>query len=81
MDCANDGVNNGIESSFVICESDNKIHISGRSNGNLNVQIILEKFGGGGHMMIAGAQIEGKSIDEVKAMLIDAINEAINKKE
>ena len=72
---------NGIESSFVICESDNKIHISGRSNGNLNVQIILEKFGGGGHMMIAGAQIEGKSIDEVKAMLIDAINEAINKKE
>lgn len=71
---------NGIESSFVICESDNKIHISGRSNGNLNVQIILEKFGGGGHMMIAGAQIEGKSIDEVKAMLIDAINEAINKK-
>ena len=34
---------NGIESSFVICESDNKIHISGRSNGNLNVQIILEK--------------------------------------
>ena len=32
-------------------------------------------------MMIAGAQIEGKSIDEVKAMLIDAINEAINTKE
>ncbi len=72
---------NGIESSFVLCESDNKIHISGRSNGNLNVQIILEKFGGGGHMMIAGAQIEGKSIDEVKTMLIDAINEAINTKE
>lgn len=72
---------NGIESSFVLCESDNKIHISGRSNGNLNVQIILEKFGGGGHMMIAGAQIEDKSIDEVKAMLIEAINEAVNTKE
>lgn len=72
---------NGIESSFVLCESDNKIHISGRSNGNLNVQIILEKFGGGGHMMIAGAQIENKSIDEVKAMLIEAINEAVNTKE
>lgn len=72
---------NGIESSFVLCEYENKIHISGRSNGNLNVQIILEKFGGGGHMMIAGAQVEGKTIEEVKAMLIEVIKEAVSTKE
>ena len=72
---------NGIESSFVLCENDGKVHISGRSNGNLNVQVILEKFGGGGHMMIAGAQIEDKSIEEVKSMLTEAINELLNTKE
>ena len=72
---------NGIESSFVLCEHDGKVHISGRSNGNLNVQVILERFGGGGHMLIAGAQVEDKSIDEVKNMLIDAIKEIITTKE
>lgn len=72
---------NGIECSFVLCESENKIHVSGRSNGNINVQIILEKFGGGGHMMIAGAQIEEKSVEEVKTMLIEAINELESAKE
>lgn len=72
---------NGIESSFVLCEYENKIHVSGRSNGNLNVQVILEQFGGGGHMMIAGAQIEGKSIEEVKNMITDAIKETVNAKE
>lgn len=72
---------NGIESSFVLCENDGKIHVSGRSNGNLNVQIILEKFGGGGHMMIAGAQIEGKTIEEVKIMLTEVINELMTTKE
>ena len=73
---------NGIESSFVLCEYEGRIHVSGRSNGNLNVQVILEKFGGGGHMMIAGAQIENKSIEEVKNMLVDAIKEElVNSKE
>ena len=72
---------NGINSSFVLCENENKVHVSGRSNGSLNVQVILEKFGGGGHMMIAGAQIENKSIEEVKNMLVDAIKELMNAKE
>lgn len=72
---------NGIESSFVLCEYDGKVHISGRSNGTLNVQVVLEKFGGGGHMMIAGAQVEDKSIEEVKMMLIESINEILCTKE
>ena len=39
----------GIIASFVIRESDNKVNISGRSLGEINVQLILEKLGGGGH--------------------------------
>ncbi len=64
---------NGIETSFVLSNIDNKIYISGRSNGALNVQVILEKFGGGGHMMMAGAQLEEVTIDEAKKMLIEEI--------
>ena len=43
--------------------------------------MILEKFGGGGHMMIAGAQVEGKSVEEVKQMIITAVKELENTKE
>lgn len=66
---------NGIETSFVLSKVDNKVYISGRSTGVLNVQVILEKFGGGGHMMIAGAQIEDASIENVKQLLVEAIGE------
>ncbi len=66
---------NGIECSFVLSKYDNKVYISGRSTGTHNVQIILEKFGGGGHMMIAGAQIENAEVEEVKKLLISVIGE------
>ncbi|MBP3707251.1 MAG: DHH family phosphoesterase [Clostridia bacterium] len=64
-----------ISASFVIGINGKKIFISGRSIGNINVQVILEKMGGGGHITLAGAQIENKSIEEVKKELIDNINE------
>lgn len=66
---------NGIETSFVLSEYEGKVYISGRSTGNLNVQTILEKFGGGGHMLMAGAQVENATIEEVKQMLIEAIKQ------
>lgn len=69
---------NGIESSFVLSKVDNKVYISGRSNGDLNVQVVLEKLGGGGHMMIAGAQIENVTVDDAKKMLVEAITETKN---
>ena len=69
---------NGIESSFVLSRVDNKVYISGRSNGELNVQVVLEKLGGGGHMMIAGAQIENVTVDDAKKMLLEAITETKN---
>ena len=64
-----------ITASFVIGNLGNKICISGRSIGDINVQVILEKLGGGGHITLAGAQVEGMSIEEVKQELIIRINE------
>ena len=64
-----------ITASFVIGDTGEKILISGRSIGGINVQVILEKMGGGGHMTTAGAQIENKTISEVKEELKEKINE------
>ena len=52
-----------------------KICVSGRSIGDINVQLILEKLGGGGHITVAGAQIEGITLEEAKQELIIRINE------
>lgn len=65
----------GITASFVLGKIGEKIYISGRSIGDINVQIILEKLGGGGHITLAGAQVEGMSIEEAKQELINRINE------
>ena len=64
-----------ITASFVIGNLGDKICISGRSIGDINVQVILEKLGGGGHITLAGAQVEGMTMEEVKQELIIRINE------
>ncbi len=64
-----------ITASFVMGKSGNKICISGRSIGDINVQIILEKLGGGGHITLAGAQVEGMTMEETRQELINRINE------
>ncbi len=64
-----------VTASFVLGNTGDKICISGRSIGDINVQVILEKLGGGGHITLAGAQVEGMSIEEVKQELIIRINE------
>lgn len=64
-----------ITASFVLGRMGNKICISGRSIGDVNVQIILEKLGGGGHITLAGAQVEGMTMEETKQELINRINE------
>ena len=64
-----------ITASFVIGDLGDKICISGRSIGDINVQLILEKLGGGGHITTAGAQVEGMTMEEVKQELIIRINE------
>ena len=64
-----------ITASFVIGDNGDKICISGRSIGDINVQVILEKLGGGGHITLAGAQLENMSLEEAKTELIIRINE------
>ena len=64
-----------VKAAFVICDMGGQISISGRSFGDVNVQVILEKLGGGGHISIAGAQITGKTKEEVYEDLLAAIAE------
>lgn len=70
----------GVEASFVIAKDGEANIVSGRSWGKVNVQVILEKIGGGGHMTVAGAQIRGESFEEVKKRLTDAIFEYFEEK-
>ena len=69
----------GIYASFVLVPMGDKISVSGRSLGNINVQRILEKLGGGGHMTVAGAQLSEISMEEalekVKQAVIDYMKE------
>ncbi len=65
----------GITASFVLCRTEEGVSISGRSLGGINVQVILEKLGGGGHMTIAGAQLAGLSMEEARERLCQAIDD------
>ena len=53
-----------IEASFILGKKDETVFISARSLGKINVHVLMEKLGGGGHIDIAGAQLEGMSIEE-----------------
>ena len=63
----------GVSASFVLAEVEDGIHISGRSLGNVNVQVILERIGGGGHITLAAAKVNGnmKQAEEVLKKAID----------
>ena len=64
----------GIEAAFTLVRIGDQIHISGRSNGEINVQLILEKLGGGGHFDVAGAQVVSDSITLVLETLKASID-------
>lgn len=70
----------GIDVCFVLCKINDSINISGRSTGEVNVQVILEELGGGGHMNMAGAKVEG-TIEEAVNVLKEAINKHLELKE
>ncbi|WP_188455425.1 DHH family phosphoesterase [Virgibacillus oceani] len=66
----------GINASFVISErEDGRIGISARSLGEVNVQVIMEKMNGGGHLTNAATQIEDTTIDDAEALLKDILVE------
>ena len=63
----------GIEAAFVLGRDGESISVSGRSLGNLNVQIICERLGGGGHLTMAGAQLMNMDLEEAEAQVRTAI--------
>ncbi len=66
---------NGVEASFVAVDNGTQISLSARSMGDVNVQVIMEKLGGGGHLTMAGAQLRNTTLEEAKRRLLDAIAE------
>ena len=67
----------GIKASFVLTEYKGKIFISSRSIDEINVQIIMERLGGGGHLNMAGAQLTGHTLPEAKRVLQDTIDKML----
>ncbi|NLW42096.1 MAG: phosphoesterase [Tissierellia bacterium] len=74
----------GVNASFVLVHKEDYIHISGRSTGEISVQLILEKLGGGGHLVSAATQVYNVTMEEAYNKLLQAIDiyyEEIEKKE
>ncbi|MDR1247012.1 MAG: DHH family phosphoesterase [Clostridiales Family XIII bacterium] len=67
----------GIRASFVVGETGDEVVISARSLGEINVQQIMERLGGGGHLTTAAAQIKGITADEATAGLRNIINDLV----
>lgn len=64
----------GIKASFVLTDFKGKIYVSSRSIDEIDVQLIMERLGGGGHLNVAGAQIQDETIEEVKQRVKDIID-------
>ncbi len=71
----------GVKASFVLTEYQSKIYVSARSIDEVNVQVVMERLGGGGHMNIAGAQIENTSIEEAIQMVKNTLDTMIEEGE
>ncbi|MDE6782038.1 MAG: RNA/single-stranded DNA exonuclease, partial [Ruminococcus sp.] len=65
----------GVDASFVVYKTGNTVNISARSYGTVNVQIIMEKLGGGGHQTMAATQIPDITVDEAKFKLKSAVDD------
>ena len=68
---------NGIKASFVLTEYGGKIYVSARAIDEVNVQLIMERLGGGGHINIAGAQFQHTDMEEAIANLKEVIDAMI----
>ena len=63
---------------MVLTDYNNTIYFSARSIDEVNVQVMMEKLGGGGHRTIAGAQMQGVTIEEAKARLKAVIRQMMD---
>ncbi len=66
---------NEVKAAFILTEYEGKIFISARSLDEINVQIIMERLGGGGHLNIAGTQLEGKTVDEAREIIKETLDQ------
>ncbi len=74
--------NEDIEAAFVLYSlNDGGIGVSARSKGKVNVQVVMEALGGGGHRTVAGAQLQGMTIEETKKTILDKALEALHSAE
>lgn len=67
----------GIKASFVLTDYQDKVYISARSIDEINVQLIMERLGGGGHSNVAGAQLSGCSIVQARRILMSTLDEML----
>lgn len=71
-----------VDASFALTRrSKDAVGISARSMGNVNVQVIMEKLGGGGHLSNAATQLKGITIEEAKVKLLEAVNDYLKENE
>lgn len=66
---------NEVDSSFVLFEENDIVNVSARSMGAINVQVVMEKLGGGGHHTMAAAQISNSDCDKVRQALLEIIDQ------
>lgn len=65
----------GVKASFVIYPTGNVMNISARSLGDINVQLVMEVLGGGGHLTMAATQLPNLTIEQARTKLVAAIKE------
>ena len=68
---------NGIKASFVMTDYNDKVYISARSIDEINVQLIMERMGGGGHLSVAGAQLTGRGLLEGRMLICETLDKMI----
>lgn len=71
----------GVKVSFVLFIADDTVNISARSQGEVNVQVLMEHFGGGGHQTMAGAQLKNITIEEARQRLVELVKQQIEESE
>ena len=67
----------GVKASFVLTEYQNKLFFSARSIDEVNVQVIMERMGGGGHLNVAGAQLTDCTVEEAKQKIQNTLDEML----
>ena len=68
----------GVDASFVLYQLGDQVCINARSMGNINVQVIMEDLGGGGHQTMAAAQVNNAAMDGVRRLLLKSIDEHVS---